>query len=372
MAAKVAVERVPFLDLSYQTEQVSRDFLAAAGELVAANQFIGGPAVARFERDFADFCAVGHCVALNSGTDALRLALLAAGIGPDDEVITSPFTFIATAEAIGQVGRLVLADVDPETFTLSPGSVQGQVSRRTRALVPVHIFGLPADMPALGKVAEAHGLAVIEDACQAHGAAIGKHRAGALGTAAAFSFYPSKNLGAFGDAGALTSSDAAFAERVRLLRNHGQTELYTHVLEGFNSRMDALQARLLSLKLRRIEAWNEERRGLVEVYREELATLSAIRFQKVPEGFLHVYHVLAVLAERRDELVAFLRERGIDVRIIYPTPIHLMEAYGHLGLTRGDFPNAEAVCDRVLCLPLYPGLAKETAARVAREIREFF
>ncbi len=369
---KVAAAKVPFLDLSLQSGEVRREFLDAAGDLVAANQFIGGPAVAQFERAYADFCGVVHCVALNSGTDALRLALLAGDIGPEDEVITSPFTFIATAEAISQVGRLVLADVDPETFNLSPRSVRQAISGRTRSVMPVHIFGLPADMDAINEVADAHELIVIEDACQAHGAAVGGRRTGGLGHAAAFSFYPSKNLGAFGDAGAVTSDDSAFADKVRLLRNHGQTELYTHVIEGFNSRMDALQARLLGLKLRHVEAWNEERRALVEVYREELAGIGDLRFQRVPEGYRHAYHILAVLCSERARLVGRLRERGVDVRVIYPTPIHLMEAYRHLDRARGDFPQAEKVCDEVLCLPLYPGLSKEAAAWVAGEVRGFF
>ncbi|MEJ2146227.1 MAG: DegT/DnrJ/EryC1/StrS family aminotransferase [Acidobacteriota bacterium] len=372
MSAKVAVSTIPFLDLSFQSRQVRPEFLAAADELVAANRFIGGQAVSGFERDFADFCGVEHCVALNSGTDALRLALMAAGVQPDDEIITSPFTFIATGEAINQVARLVLADVDPETFNLSPKAVEHQVTRRTGAVVPVHIFGLPADMDRINAVAAARGLVVIEDACQAHGASIRGRMTGRLGNAAAFSFYPSKNLGAFGDAGAVTSSDGTIAEKVRLLRNHGQTELYTHIIEGFNSRMDALQARLLSLKLAHLEAWNAERRRLVDVYREELAGIDAIRFQRVPDGYRHAYHILAVLFEERDDLVAYLKERGIDIRVIYPTPLHLMEAYRNLGLSRGDFPNAERVCDEVLCLPLFPGLARESVVRVAQEIRRFF
>lgn len=368
----MTVAKVPFLDLSFQTRQVGAEFVRAAEEIVARNQFIGGQAVADFEAAFAGFCGVEHCVALNSGTDALRLALLAADIGSEDEVITSPFSFIATAEAISQVGRLVFADVDPETFDLSPRKLRDAASERSRGVVPVHIFGLPADMDGINAVAAEKDLVVVEDACQAHGAAIGTRRTGGLGKAAAFSFYPSKNLGAFGDAGALTSSEPDFADRVRLLRNHGQTELYTHVVEGFNSRMDALQARLLTLKLRWVDAWNEERRGLVEVYRGELEDLDELRFQRVPEGFQHVYHILAVLYEERDALVEWLRGRGIDVRVIYPTPIHLMEAYRHLGLARGDFPCAEQICDEVFCLPLYPGLAKETVAWVAGEIRRFF
>jgi dTDP-4-amino-4,6-dideoxygalactose transaminase len=311
-------------------------------------------------------------VALNSGTDALRLALLAGGVTSEDEVITSPFTFIATGEAIGQVGKLVLADVDPETFTLTADTVRSRITSRTRAVIPVHIFGLLADMEAIGCLAREKDLVVVEDACQAHGAAQGGVRAGAYGDAGAFSFYPSKNLGAFGDAGAVTCRQPEFADRVRLLRNHGQVGPYAHVVEGYNSRMDSFQAALLLLKLPHLERWNDERRRLAQTYRDELSGLDPVRFQKIPHDFVHVYHVLAALTERRDALAAFLRDQGVDVRVVYPTPLHLMEAYRHLGLEKGALPNAEAVSESVLCFPLYPGLPVVEAARIARLVRRFY
>jgi dTDP-4-amino-4,6-dideoxygalactose transaminase len=364
--------RVPFLDLSPQTAEVQDDFLAAVRDLVSRNQFIGGFPVADFEAAFAAFCGSRHCVALNSGTDALRLALLAGGIEPDDEVVTSPFTFIATAEAVSQTGRLVLADVDPETFNLSPESALARLGPRTRGIIPVHIFGLPADMAALQGLCAGRDLLVVEDACQAHGAEIGGRRVGTFGDAAAFSFYPSKNLGAFGDAGALTCGDAELARRARLLRNHGQTGPYVHEREGFNSRMDSLQAALLVIKLGRLEEWNRRRGELAQVYRDELEGVDGVRFQKTPEGFRHVYHVLAARVDRRAELAAYLAGRGIDARVIYPTPIHLMDAYRYLDLGPGDFPNAEMVCAEVLCFPIFPGMSKEGAAEVARTARRFF
>ena len=361
-----------FLDLSAQTEPVRERFIEKLAEMVSRNQFIGGIQVEEFEKQFAAYCGVPHCVALNSGTDALRLALLAGGVNPEDEVITSPFTFIATGEAISQVASLVLADIDPETFTLTADSVRSRMTPRTRAIIPVHIFGLLSDMERLGRLAREHDLLVVEDACQAHGAELGGIRAGAFGEAGAFSFYPSKNLGAFGDAGAVTCADPDFAGRLRLLRNHGQIGPYSHSMEGYNSRMDSFQAALLLLKLPYLQDWNEERRRLAEVYRNELGGLASVRFQKVPERFVHVYHVLAARTDRRDALAAYLREAGVDVRVIYPTPLHLMNAYRHLGLGKGSFPNAEAVCESVLCFPLYPGLPVETAARIARLVRGFY
>jgi dTDP-4-amino-4,6-dideoxygalactose transaminase len=365
--------RIPFLDLRPQTRALAADFLSAAGRLLEQNQFIGGAPVADFERAFGRYCGDDcHCVALNSGTDALRLALSAWGISGDDEVITSPFTFIATAEAVTQNGRLVLADVDPGTFTLSPSAVEGQAGPSTRAVIPVHIFGLPADMPALVEQGARRGWLILEDACQAHGAAIGSRRAGTWGQAGAFSFYPSKNLGAFGDAGALVSCDPELAERVRLLRNHGQVAPYSHIIEGHNSRMDALQASLLHLKLPYLDRWNEERRRLLGIYRLGLADVSEIQFQRIPEGYLHACHIAAVLVEKRDELCRFLSDQGIETRVIYPVPIHLMPAYRRLGYCRGDFPNCERICDSVVCLPLYPGLEEGQVEFICAQIRRFY
>ena len=364
--------RIPFLDLSFQTGKVASQFISQIRQLVEQSRFIGGEPVEVFEEAFAKLCGTQHCVALNSGTDALRLALLAAGLKPDDEVITSPFTFIATAEAINQTSVLKLADVEPDTFTLSPDAVEKKLSSRSKAIVPVHIFGLPANMTAFKQLAEQHNLFVLEDACQAHGASIEGHRAGSLGAAAAFSFYPSKNLGAFGDAGAVTCPDRNLAEKVRLLRNHGQVGSYVHQIEGFNSRMDCFQGIALRLKLGYLEGWNHERQQIAEGYRNKLEDLSEVRFQRLPSGYAHVYHVFAILVERRDELQAYLRGVGIETRVIYPVPVHLHPAYRHLGLGQGDLPNAESICSSVLCLPIYPGLEQEQVCEVANQIRRFY
>jgi dTDP-4-amino-4,6-dideoxygalactose transaminase len=360
------------LDLSLQTQQVASQFSEELQLLLKQQRFVGGHPIEEFETQFAAFCGVHHCVALNSGSDALRLGLLAAGVKPDDEVISTPFTFIATAEAISQTANLILADIDPNTFTLSAEAVTEKLSPRSRAIVPVHIFGLPADMKNLETLCTKQDLLVIEDACQAHGASIDGRRVGSFGTAAAFSFYPSKNLGAFGDAGAITCQTDAVAERVRLLRNHGQIRPYRHQFKGFNSRMDTIQSLVLRLKLPLLEKWNERRRRLAEIYRTELDEVEEIRFQKVPEGYQHVFHIVALLAERRSELMQFLRAKGIETRVIYPVPLHLDAAYGYLGYKKGDFPNAEVICEKVVCLPVYPGLSDRQAHEIALSIRAFY
>ncbi len=364
--------KIQFLDLSHQTREIQTQLLDELKTLINQNRFIGGAEVERFETSFAHFCGTETCVALNSGTDALRLGLLACGIKPEDEVITSPFTFIATAEAISQTGIPVFADVDLDTFNLSAESVQSRISDKTRAIVPVHIFGLPADMIAFGALAAEEGLALVEDACQAHGAAIGEKKVGSFGNAAAFSFYPSKNLGAFGDAGAATTSDGECASMIRLLRNHGQTGPYFHQREGFNSRMDTFQAAVLNLKLPLLERWNEERQRLAGIYRDELKSLNEVLFQKVTEGYSHVFHLVAALVEDRRDLRKFLSEHGVETNIVYPTPIHLLPAYRHLGHREGNFPNAEEVSRRVLCFPAYPGLGDDKVFEIATLIRRFY
>lgn len=363
---------VGFLDLTSQTQEVAADFLMQVTQLLQSNSFIGGEPVAAFERAFAEYCGTRHCVALNSGSDGLRLALLAAGVTPQSEVVTSPFTFIATAESIGQTGRIVLADIDPETFNLAPEKVKEKISPQTRAVLPVHIFGLPADIPALSQTAQKSGLALIEDACQAHGAAIGEQRTGSFGTAAAFSFYPTKNLGAFGDAGAVTTDDDTVAERLRSLRNHGQTEPYRHREEGFNSRLDSFQAVVLLLKLRQLEVWNRRRRELAEAYRTLLADVKEVRFQREPDGYRHCYHLLAARVDRRPDLADHLRRSGVETKTVYPVPTHLQPAYARLGHGPGDFPIAEAVCREVLCFPLYPGLSHAQVRRVAQSVKDFY
>lgn len=362
---------IPFLDLTPQTRVVLDRFLHQARSLGEGNRFVGGEPVKAFEEEFARYVGTPYCVALNSGTDALRLALLAAGIGPEEEVITTPFTFIATAEAVSQTARLVLADIDPDTFQISPAAVENAVTTRTRAVLPVHLFGCPAPVQELARLAKNRNLFLIEDACQAHGAKVGEERVGSFGTAAAFSFYPTKNLGAFGDAGAVTCRDETLRQRILRLRNHGQVALYQHREVGFNSRMDTLQAAVLRLKLPHLDGWNQERRCLAALYQEILAGLEEIRFQKIEPGVEPVFHLLGIRAERRDQLKEYLAERGIETRVVYPTPIHLLEAYASR-FRAGQFPAAEEVCRKVLCLPLYPGLGPGQVEQVALAIRRFY
>jgi len=362
---------VPFLDLTPQTQAVQYEVLERLRELMNENLFIGGETVSEFERYFAEYCGSAHCVALNSGTDALRFGLAAAGVGPEDEILTSPLTFIATVEAANQVGRVRFADVDPGTFNLSIREVEQKITKKTRALVPVDLYGLPADLPAFEKIARQRDLVVVEDACQAHGGAVTGRRTGSFGRCAAFSFYPTKNLSAFGDAGALTTSDRDLAERVRLLRNHGQTGPYRHESEGGNSRMDAFQAAVLTLKLPHLDRWNQERRKIAALYRQGIGDLAGFRLQDIPPGFHHVYHLFPLLVERREALQAFLESRQIQTRIIYPIPLHLMPALKHLGYRPGDFPYAEEICAKILCLPCYPGLGESQVEEVVAAIREF-
>ncbi|HSR50628.1 MAG TPA: DegT/DnrJ/EryC1/StrS family aminotransferase [Acidobacteriota bacterium] len=365
--------RIPFIDLTAQTQAVADEFASAVRQLTSENRFIGGDPVEAFERRFAEYCGTAHCVALNSGTDALRLALIEAGVKEGDEVITSPFTFIATAETISQTGaHPVLADIDGETFNLSPQAVESRIGERTKALLPVHIFGLAADMEKLHFLALQNHLIVIEDASQAHGAEIAGQRAGSFGRSAAFSFYPTKNLGAFGDAGALTCDDAQTAQQVRLLRNHGQDGYYSHLMEGYNSRLDSLQAALLSLKMNHLEDWIAERRRIASLYREGLADLPQIRFQAEPPRFRNSYHIVAALVERRDDLIAALLEKGIQAKVVYPIPLHLQRAYAHLGYRRGDLPQAEKVAQSVICLPVYPGLDESRVLETVEAVREFY
>lgn len=364
--------RIPFLDLTSQTQTVLDEFLCNVRALAQQNQFVGGQPIREFEERFAGYCGVPHCVAVNSGTDGLCLALVGTGMGSDDEVITSPFTFAGTTEAISRVGKLVLADIDADTFTLSPRAVEEKITERTRVLLPVHIFGLPAPMEDFSGLSQRYRLAVVEDACQAHGASIGTQKVGSFGQSASFSFYPSKTLGAFGDGGAVTSHSESIAARIRRLRNHGEASRYEHLEEGYNSRMDTLQAAVLNLKLRFIDEWVERRRLLASLYRQQLDDVEAVRFQKQPDRYQHSYYLVAARVEQRSRLVEYLTKLEIETRIVYPTPLHLLAAYRHLNHRRGDFPNAEEVCEQVLCFPAYPGMEETQVLEIARAIRKFY
>ncbi len=329
-----------------------------------------GPEVRAFEEAFAIWCQARHAIGISSGTAAIELTLRALGIGSGDEVITTPFTFIATAEAISATGATpVFADIDPATYNLNPAAVEAAITPRTRALLPVHLYGQPANMPALAAIAQRHGLALIEDAAQAHGAEIDGRRVGSLGHAACFSFYPGKNLGAYGDGGAVTTGDEALAGRLRKLRDHGRVSKYVHDEIGYGHRLDALQAAILAAKLPHLDAANAARRRLAARYGELLAG-SELVLPHVPQGVTPVWHLYVVRTARRDEVLAGLKAQGIEAGIHYPLPLHLQPAYRSLGLGSGAFPVAEAASQQVLSLPLFPEMTDAQQERVVAALVE--
>jgi len=361
---------IPLVDLKAQYAALHADIDAAIARVIANTSFIMGPEVRAFEEAFAVFCQAHYAVGVSSGTAAIELTLRALGIGPGDEVITTPFTFIATAEAISAAGATpVFADIDPATYNLHPVAVEAAITPRTRALLPVHLYGQPADMPALTAIAQGYGLALIEDAAQAHGAEIAGRRVGSLGHAACFSFYPGKNLGAYGDGGAVTTDDEALAGRLRKLRDHGRVSKYVHDEIGYGHRLDALQAAILAAKLPHLNAANAARRRLAERYCDLLAETDLI-LPFVPDGVAPVWHLFVVRTPRRDDLLARLREQGIEAGIHYPLPLHLQPAYTSLGLGPGSFPVTEAAARQVLSLPLFPEMTDEQQERVAAALIE--
>jgi dTDP-4-amino-4,6-dideoxygalactose transaminase len=360
---------VPFLDLKAPHRELAPRILELWDEILQAGAFVGGQHVEGFEREFAAYVGSTHCVGMANGTDALRLALLAMGIGSGDEVITVPHTFIATTEAVTQTGATpVFVDVDPETATMDPGNVERAITPRTKAILPVHLYGQCADMEPLLETARRHGLKVLEDACQAQGAGYRGRRAGSLGDAAAFSFYPGKNLGACGEAGAVTTSDAALAERMRMLRDHGQRVKYVHSVEGYNARLDSLQAAVLRLKLTYLDAWNEQRGVVASRYRQELHPLD-LRLPREAPDRKHVWHLFVLRVAKRDAVRLALESSGIGCGLHYPVPLHLQDAYGAMGHARGDFPHCEDWASSGLSLPMFPGMTEDQILAVCAAVR---
>jgi dTDP-4-amino-4,6-dideoxygalactose transaminase len=352
--------------------------------------FIGGPNVEGFEKEFAEFCNTQYCIGVNSGTDALRFALMAAGVGPGDEVITVPNTFIATTEVISQVGATpVFVDIDPNTCNMDPGKISAfleqncvfnestnnlinqSTKRQVRALIPVHLYGQPADMDAIQEVAQKYNLAVIEDACQAHGAKYKNKAAGSMAAAGCFSFYPGKNLGAYGEGGAVVTQDEKMAADIRMIRDHGQNKKYFHTMEGYNGRLDAIQAAVLRVKLKRLADWNRSRNDHAAYYNELLSDVPGIEFAKVTEHAESVYHLYVIMVDDRDALQKFLNDKGIATDLHYPLPLHLQKAYEHLGYKEGDFPVTERAAKRLLSLPMYPELTREQFKYVTDTIKQF-
>jgi dTDP-4-amino-4,6-dideoxygalactose transaminase len=389
--------RVPFLDLAVAHTGLEEELVEVFRSALKTACFVGGPMVEGLEQDFADFCGTKYCVGVNSGTDALRFALMAAGVRPGDSVITVPNTFIATTEAISQTGAVPeFVDVDGQTYNLDPEKLRqyletgcqtdrrtgGRVSRGTgrpvTAVVPVHLYGQMADMDAILELAEAHRLIVIEDACQAHGAEYFSRKearwrkAGSMGHAAAFSFYPSKNLGACGEAGAVTTNGGQLAKKVFMIRDHGQAHKYCHDREGYNGRLDAIQAGFLRLKLHHLDNWNEQRREHARVYNTLLAPLSErIVVPHEARWGRSVYHLYVVRVQDRQGFMAFLSSQNIGTGIHYPIPLHLQKAYKHLGYTVGDFPVAEKVVTEIVSLPMFPQLTPEQQRYVVDQVMQF-
>jgi len=359
---------VAFLNLKEIHEGLSVDLKAATDRVLGSGRFILGPEVASFEGMFAGYCGARHAIALNSGTSALHLALLAAGVRPGDEVITVPLTFVATVSAIEYTGaRAVFVDVDPKYYTLDPEKLESAITARTRAVVPVHLYGQAADMGPIREIARRHGLTVIEDACQAHGSAYLGKKTGNLGDLACFSFYPSKNLGACGEGGAVVTNNPDYDRRIRMLRDWGQESKYLHVVKGFNYRMEELQAAVLSVKLPHLEALNESRRECAAIYSESLGG-SGIALPAERPGTRHVYHVYPVRVSNRLSAQKYLRESGIETGVHYPQPVHLMPAFADLGYAEGSFPVSELIAREELSLPMFPGLGRDEIEHVAQTL----
>ncbi len=389
-------DRIPFIDLALQHRELEWEFVAVFRDALKTGQFIGGPMVEAFERDFAAFCGTKHAIGVGSGTDALRFALIAAGVKHGDVVLTVPNTFIATTEAVSQAGADVeFIDVDERTYNMDTEklrtflmnecvfefatglTVHRQTGKTIKAIIPVHLYGQTVDMDGIRELAKQYGLIIIEDACQAHGAlyfsksANKWEKAGAMGRAAAFSFYPGKNLGAFGEAGAITTNDDQIAGTVRMLRDHGQSKKYYHELEGYNGRLDAIQAGILQIKLQHLASWNEDRRRIAQRYNEMLASIDGVIVPFEPEWCQAVYHLYVVRTKHRDALQSFLAERHISTGLHYPIPLHQQKAYGAAKFSNRNLGVSERVAQEILSLPIFPGMTEQQQYQVVDGIRDF-
>lgn len=382
------IMEISFLDLKTPHRELEEELVSVFRECLRSASFVGGLQVQAFEEEFAQFCETKYSVAVNSGTDALRFALIAAAIGHGDDVITVPNTFIATAEAISQTGATVaFVDIDERTYNMDPNKLEDYLKFRNRqstirngrpkAVLPVHLYGQSADMDSILDIANRYGLMVIEDACQAHGALYYSRkderwkRAGSMGLAAAFSFYPGKNLGACGEAGAVTTNHEEIAQKIRMLRDHGQARKYYHEFEGYNGRLDAIQAGILRIKLKHLSEWNERRRQNAYQYNQSLKGMDHIMTPYEPKWSKAIYHLYIIRTGRRDDLQKFLSENGISTGLHYPIPLHLQKAYASNGFKRGDFPHAEKVASEILSLPMFPNLTVEQIEYVAEKINNF-
>lgn len=362
--------KVKFVDLSAQHKPLEAELKEVFSRILANGSFVLGPEVQKFEEMFARFCGAAHCIAVTNGTAALQLVLQGLGIAAGDEVITVAHTFIATAEAINAAGaRPVFIDIDPESYTMDPAKLEAAITPKTKAIIPVHLYGQPADMDAINAIAARYNVPVIEDSCQAHGARYKGRPTGSLGKAACFSFYPSKNLGACGEGGAITTSDAELARKVRMLRDHGSVKKYEHEFPAYNLRLEGIQGGVLAVKLPQLNGWNDSRRALAARYNELFAGSKVVAPKEMPYAH-HVYHLYVIVVEDRDALKKALSEQGIENGLHYPVPLHLQKAYEYLGYKKGDFPVSEHVASNHVSLPMYAELPIEHVEHVAKTILE--
>ncbi len=364
--------KIDFVDLKAQYASISREVDKAIRRVVVNSDFILGKDVESFEREFAAYCEVAHAIGVDSGASALELVLRAYDVGDGDEVITASHTFSATAFAISATGaKPVFVDVDQHTYNMNPALVEAAITPRTKAIMPVHLYGQPADIDEISRIARKHNLLLIEDACQAHGAKFQGKRVGSFGDSAAFSFYPGKNLGAYGDGGMIVTNDATVADKLRILRNCGQSEKYKHVMVGFNRRLDSLQAAVLRAKLPHLDDWNQARRTAAALYKELLADADHVVTPREGADRTHVYHLYVIQHPHRDALMTHLREQGVSAGLHYPTPVHLQPCYEFLKVPRGSLPVTESLASRVISLPMYPELTREQIEFVCDSVKQF-
>lgn len=364
------------LDLYAQYKSIKKEINGAIESVIKDSAFIGGSYVEKFEQEVADYCGVKHALGLNSGTDALYLALWALGIKEGDEVITTPFTFFATAEVIARLGaRPVFVDIDPNTFNIDENLIEEKITKKTKAIIPVHLFGLPANMDKIQEIAKKYKLFVVEDACQAMGAKYKGKRVGSIGDVGCFSFFPSKNLNGYGDGGMVTTNDDKLAEKIKMLRNHGSKVKYFNDEIGVSSRLDGIQAAILSVKLKYLDQWNENRKKVADKYNELLGNVNGIEVPKynLEKEVKHVYHqyTLKIKNGKRDELRKHLEENGISSMIYYPLPLHFLKAFEYLGLKKGSLPVCEKMCEEVLSLPIYPELDEKKIEFIWKKIKKY-
>ena len=363
---------IPINDLKRQYKAIEKPVMDKLSGIFASQSFILGPETEELERRISEYCGTAYAAGVNSGTDALILALAAMGVGEGDEVITTPFTFVATAEAIAQAGaRPVFVDVDPNTYNIKPDLIPDKITKRTKAILPVHLYGLPADMDPIIDIAGKCALSILEDCAQAIGSEYKGRKAGSMGDAGTISFYPGKNLGGFGDGGMVVTNSKDICDKIKLLRNHGSSERYRHSVVGYNSRLDDIQSAVLNVKLDSLDEWIEKRIEIAQFFNRELKDLP-VSLPSIPEGSRHSFHLYTLRSRKAGEIISYLGKNGIESRAYYPVPLHLMECFSYLGYKKGDLPESEKLSGEVFSIPVYPELSREEIGYIANKIKGFF